>query len=475
VAKRPSINRRNFLGVAVGTVAVAAVGCGDDGSKEASSAGGSGTGGAGTGGAGTGGAATGGAGTGGAATGGAGTGGASTGGASTGGAGTGGATTGGATTGGATTGGATTGGASTGGASTGGASTGGATTGGASTGGATTGGADTGGATTGGADTGGTNTGGDATGGMVTGGTNTGGEAGGGTSTGGAGGSGPGELGYVTLVRAEDWKQATMDAVLARLPDLTGKSVMIRPNVIEARPDGTTNPEVIAGVVAACKQKGASSIVVGEDAFTGDAVPFMETLGITAAIGSDATTMNLSGTPTTNVRPANATAWDDANGIDVYDAVADADYVINVPRCKTHGIAGFSMALKAWFGSVRRPSSLHTNIQNKCAEAHLARQEDLVVLDATRCMTSGGPTQGGNMADSRLVVVTEDAIAADVTGVAIIRANGGSLGAPWTQNQIRRALQLQFRGWLTEQTDFTYSCAGISEADAAEIMARRSA
>ncbi len=465
MAKRSSINRRGFLGVAVGTVAVATIGCGDDGSKEASSAGGSGTGGAGPGGAPTGGTATGGATTGGTATGG----------TATGGTATGGTATGGATTGGAGTGGASTGGAPTGGTATGGASTGGAATGGATTGGAGTGGASTGGAATGGATTGGTTTGGTTTGGAVTGGANTGGDAPGGTSTGGAGGAGPGELGYVTLVRADDWKQATMDAVLARLPDLTGKSVMIRPNVIEARPDGTTNPEVIAGVVAACKLKGASSIVVAEDAFTGDAVPFMETLGITAAIGGDATTMNLSGTPTTNVRPANATAWEDANGIDVYDAVANADYVINVPRCKTHGIAGFSMALKAWFGSVRRPSSLHTNIQNKCAEAHLARQEDLVVLDATRCMTSGGPTQGGDMADSRLVVVTEDAIAADVTGVAIIRANGGSLGAPWTQNQIRRALQLQFPGWLTEQTDFTYSCVGISDAEAAEIMARRSA
>ena len=268
-----------------------------------------------------------------------------------------------------------------------------------------------------------------------------------------------------------------MDAVLARLPDLTGQVVMVRPNVIEALPDGTTDPEVIAGVVAAAKQRGASQIIVGEDSFEGDAESFMQTLGITAAVGSDATCVNLAnynGGATTNHTPAGADAWD--GGIDFYDAVHDADYVINVPRCKTHGISGFTMALKAWFGSIRRPNptTLHSGIHNRIAEAHLPRQEDLVVLDATRCMTSGGPWQGGTMADSRIVVVTEDAIAADVTGVAIVRHSGGSLAEPWTQNQIRRAMALSYPGWLTEQTDFSYSVAGdISEA--ADIMAARSA
>jgi len=275
------------------------------------------------------------------------------------------------------------------------------------------------------------------------------------------------------LVRGTDWKQTTTDAVLARLPDLTGQTVLVKPNVIEAQSDSTTNPEVIAGVVAAAKQRGASQIIVGEDGYADRNSTAMDTLGIPDAVGSDATCVYLSGTATTHYTPADAAAWPE--GIDFYDAVHDADYVINVPRCKTHALAGFTLALKAWYGSMARDGhDLHTGIHNRIAEAHLVRQEDLVVIDATRCMTTGGPSAGGTMADSRIVVVTEDAIAADVTGVAILRYFGASLGVPWTLNQIRRAMALNYPGWLTEQTDFSYSVVGdISEA--ADIMAARSA
>jgi uncharacterized protein (DUF362 family) len=286
--------------------------------------------------------------------------------------------------------------------------------------------------------------------------------------------------GLVAMARGTDWAQATMDAIAGAggLPDLTGAVVVIRPNVIESEADGTTNPEVIRGVIRAAKQKGASQILVAEDSFNGACLPFMQTLGITAVCTAEgATPTELKNTATTNRRPANATAW--ANGLDFYDIVYNADYVINVPKCKTHGSANFSLALKAWFGSLRRPSDLHTQLLNKAAEAHLARQEDFVVIDATRCMVTGGPGAGGTMKDSRIVVASKDAIAADVTGLAIIRYFGGTdaaaavRGTPWNQAQIRRALALAFPGWLTAQEDFEYTQSGVTEH--VEIMAQRSA
>ena len=84
------------------------------------------------------------------------------------------------------------------------------------------------------------------------------------------------------------------------------------------------------------------------------------------------------------------------------------------------------------------------------------------------------------MQDSWIVVASKDAIAADVTGLAIIRYFGGSGAAtsvrntiPWDQGQIRRALALAFPGWLTAQTDYPYTQTGVTEH--ADIMARRSA
>jgi uncharacterized protein (DUF362 family) len=306
----------------------------------------------------------------------------------------------------------------------------------------------------------------------------TGGTTGDTGGTEGTGGGGNTEQGLVTLVRATDYKQAVRDACFALMPDLTGKTVVIRPNLIEAKPDGTTSAPVIAGVAQAAKDKGASSILICEDAFAAaNIASTMDTLGITAALeGTGATASNLQGTATTNTKPANATAW--GSGIDFYNTVKNADYVINVPKCKTHGIARFSLGLKAWFGSVKRPGDLHTSIANKAAEAHLARQEDLVVVDATRCMTSGGPTQSSNrdnMAESNVVIVSKDAIAAEVTAVAVLRLNGSGLKVPWTEDQIARAMALKYPGWLSEKTDFAYTLAGISQADADAIKAKRDA
>jgi uncharacterized protein (DUF362 family) len=259
------------------------------------------------------------------------------------------------------------------------------------------------------------------------------------------------------------------------LPDLKGKKILIRPNQIEAKPDGTTNPEVIRGIIKAIKAASSgdpASITVAEDAFSGtSSTANMQSNGVTAVCTAEgATALDLKGTATTNRKPTGSDHW--ASGIDLYDAVYSADYVINVPRCKTHGLANFSMALKAWFGSVKRPSDLHTSIHEKCAEAHLARKEDFVVLDASRCMVTGGPTAGGTMKDSNIITASKDAIVSDITGIAIIRYFGGSLAAPASQNQIKRAVAIAIPGWLTAvQTDFPYWSSGITEI--ADIMAKR--
>jgi uncharacterized protein (DUF362 family) len=289
------------------------------------------------------------------------------------------------------------------------------------------------------------------------------------------------------MARDTDIATATMTAIAKiGLPDLTGKVVVIRPNQIEGKPDGTTNPEVIRGIIKAVKAASTGTvkqIIVAEDAFGGTAsTTHMQTNGVTTVCTAEgATTLNLAGSATTNYKPTNAAAW--PSGIDFYDTVYKADFVINAPRCKTHTLGNFSLALKAWFGSIKRPdgNTLHSSIMDKCAETRLVKKEDFVVLDASRCMVNGGPTAGGTMKDSNLVVASKDAIAADVTGLAIIRYFGGTsaLAAvrntlPWDQKQITRAIALKIPGWLSSAQDFTY-WASTNITEAADIMAKRTA
>ncbi len=438
-------SRRSFIGIGAAVVAGMAVGCGSDKGNNGTP---SGTGGAGMGGSGadTGGASA-------APNGGAGTGGAS---AATGGtsAANGGAPTGGTSATAANTAGnsAATGGAGTGGtaAGAGGAATGGAPAAGGKT---QTGGAST--ASSGGAATGGTKA-------------NSGGAATGGAATGGA--SSTGALPLVSLVRGTDWVQATQDAIalVGGLPDLTGKKVMLRPNVISSHADYTTSKDVIRGVIRAVKAKGATDITVAEDGWNtgGDTIGAMRTLGIVDVCTAEgATPMDLAKQSYTTRTNSNASAY--PNGIDFSDPVYNADYVIAIPVCKTHSMScGFTMALKLWYGNTKNGRS-HGNTWTAPAELHLFRKADFTVLDATKTTISDGP-DSGTVIQSKIVVASKDAIAADVTGLFIEKYSGseiiGDRSEAWTLNVIKRALALKFPGWLTAAQQFPYAQQGVTEA-----------
>jgi uncharacterized protein (DUF362 family) len=319
-----------------------------------------------------------------------------------------------------------------------------------------------------------------ATGAQATGGARSGG-GGGATAAGGAStaGSGGGDSPLVALVRGSDWAQAVRDAIdlVGGLPDLTGRTVMLKPNVISTSPaPETTDAEVVRGAIRAVKAMGATAVLVAEDGFTGDTLQSMQATGVAQVCTEEgAQAVELKNGPTTNISPPGATNW--SGGINLYQAVYDADYIINMPVCKSHSLATFTMALKNWYGCIPQSDRSHTNLGPRLAELHLAKQENFVILDATKAMVTGGP-QNGQTAEPRIVVASRDAIAADVTGLCIHKQfgtrNGGvfNMGV-WDQPQISRALQLQFAGWLSSAQNFAYAQQGVDEH--AEIMAWRDA
>ncbi len=314
------------------------------------------------------------------------------------------------------------------------------------------------------------------------GGTGTGGSAGAGQ--GGGGGAGNIETTLVALVRASDpsgWADATERAIAMAggLPDLTGMTVLIRPNVISSDPPPTTtNPEVIRGVIRAVSKQGATTILVGDDGWaTDNTVESMNSLGIGQVCQDEgATPIDLKGGTTRPIAHVDAGAW--SGTMNVYEQVLDADFIVNVPVCKSHATeTNFTMALKAWYGHVPQSARSHQSLSNQVAELHLAKQEGFVVLDCTKAMVTGGPSSG-QTAEPQIVVASKDPIAADVTGVCVHKqfgTRGGSVFnlAVWDQPVIKRAMELRIADWLTEATNFSCSAEGIEAAELEEIMAWR--
>lgn len=315
------------------------------------------------------------------------------------------------------------------------------------------------------------------------------------TATGGntsaqGGTTGSGETPYVAMIRDSDAIAATMAAIAAAggFPDLTGKVVFIKANLIDPAPPGCVSPDVIRGIIRAVKKNGTpSEIYVGDDAFTGKLSSVAGDSGnkmASAVAAEGATLQDLDGADTSPSLPSGATASSWGSGIPVYKALLDADYVINAAVCKTHGVTNFSMALKNWYGAQSNTSHSHQQFALMCnimSEIHLALREDFVVLDATKCLLKGGPNVGSSpTASPGIVIATTDPIAADVTGLCILKhylqttgtANTKISGTSvWDQQMIKYALTLTGLKWLTSKQNFTYSAVGIDEA--ATIMGYR--
>jgi uncharacterized protein (DUF362 family) len=265
------------------------------------------------------------------------------------------------------------------------------------------------------------------------------------------------------MVRGTDWVAATQAAIAAAggLPDLSGKNVMLKISAINGTANYTTAATVISGVIAAVKaaSKGAAPIItVADDGYAagGNTLGAMQTLGITAVCtAAGATAMDLS-----------KQTYTTRNGIDFSDPVYNADYVIAVAPCKHHEqvFCHYSMALKVWYGNTQKNRS-HTD-STMPAKLYAIKPANFTVIDATKCCIDQGPSTG-TIKQSQIVVASKDAIAADVTGLFILKYNGCTDTAAtdaWNNAVIKGALAQKIPGYLTASSQFTYVAQGVTEA-----------
>ncbi len=231
---------------------------------------------------------------------------------------------------------------------------------------------------------------------------------------------------------------------------LSGKTVLLKPNVVsgEANP-ATTNPEVVGAVVRAVSRRGAKKVYVGDMSAlrTISTRRNMNRNGILKAASDnggeviifedfDWHTVPLEGTE--YVSEAYVTEW-----------IYRPDIIINLPVVKTHRSASYSIALKNFIGCThlrQRPYLIGpSHWEELIAEFNAAYAPELNIVDGTVSMIEGGPWQG-TPAKTNLVIASGDRVAADIAGLGLIRSFG--MWEPvtskpvWEQRQIIRAIEL---------------------------------
>jgi uncharacterized protein (DUF362 family) len=264
-----------------------------------------------------------------------------------------------------------------------------------------------------------------------------------------------------------------------------GETVLIKPNVTGAlRSPTTTNPEVLYATIKLAAERGPKRIIVADRSFspqfvetTPKTIDVMKKVGHLDAVNqakSDAKApviavgledapqeLEMLGRPTGSphwrrIKPEKATHW--PNGFELAELLFAVDHVINVPVIKTHFQAWFTMSMKAFVGMSHHRSRMefHRTWQkdertlfdqkgsgrrrgikkdlakeaadvapfvNRIAELNLGITPALNILDGSTSFVFGGPSNG-DTAEPNVIVASRDRIAADATGVAVLKSVG---------------------------------------------------
>jgi uncharacterized protein (DUF362 family) len=249
----------------------------------------------------------------------------------------------------------------------------------------------------------------------------------------------------------------------------SGQTVLIKPNVNsgDAYP-ASTNPEVIYEVIKMVWERDPKRVIVGERSnYLRTTRDEMKKAGIDKAIfDGKAELVTFDDMSWRFVNPTKSVNWD--TGYHVAEMLYQVDHIINVPVIKTHNTGWFTMSMKNLVGIIpgkdriymhsKVPANLRDSVKEQTpqnynypafakmiAEIGLAVTPSLNILDGTKAFVKGGPREGDSV-QPKLIVASRDRIAADVTGLGVLKHYGTTdriqKVSVWQQLVIARAVEI---------------------------------
>lgn len=218
-------------------------------------------------------------------------------------------------------------------------------------------------------------------------------------------------------------RAAVEKAFAAFSPDVRGRRVLVKPNVLRAaRPEEavTTHPAVIRAVVECLLDLGAGRITVGDNpglmGYGANEACFERAGLIEAAlghyenIGLDAVELPFSVLGDTAAMPR----------VSVSRAVLEAECFVSVPKFKTHGLTVITGALKNSYGILPGAQKAHLHklsgsperFQEVVADVFALRPPDFILVDAVLGMQGNGPASPDLRFVGR-VLASDNAVALD--------------------------------------------------------------
>lgn len=205
--------------------------------------------------------------------------------------------------------------------------------------------------------------------------------------------------------------------------DLRGKKVVLKPNLVEFIPgvEVNTNPLLVGAAAEAFLRLGAAEVVVGEGpGHQRDTYLVLAESGLDSQLrGQKIRFVDLNRDELFKVT-SNAFY----TGIDEWwlpKTILTSDFVVSMPKTKTHHWAGVTLSMKNMFGiipgarygwpkNVLHWAGIHRSILDICATV----RPHFVIADGIVAMEGNGPLHGTHRSLGKLIL-SDDPIAADFT------------------------------------------------------------
>jgi len=222
-----------------------------------------------------------------------------------------------------------------------------------------------------------------------------------------------------------------------------GARVVIKPNMSFPTPPeraSNTHPEVVRTLAAMCREAGAARVLVLDNPLAPEE-QCLEMSGIAAACRAIDEDM-----VHTVTRPSRYQEVEIKNAVtlrqtDVMKEVLSADVLIAAPVAKSHSGAGVSLSMKGMMGLIHDRGIMHRlDLHESIVDLASLLKPDLVVIDATRVLSTGGPGGPGTVLTPGTIIASTDMVAADAYAVSAFEWYG-KMYAPDQIKHIRMAHQ----------------------------------
>jgi uncharacterized protein (DUF362 family) len=201
-----------------------------------------------------------------------------------------------------------------------------------------------------------------------------------------------------------------------------GQRVIIKPNMSFPSPPeraSNTHPEVVRELVVLCKEAGAGKVLVLDNPL-GPGERCLESSGILEACKAIDEKMVYALKDANLFKETSIPLGLSMAKNDIMREVLKSDVLIAAPVAKSHTATGVSLSMKGMMGLVYNRRDMHKryNLSTSIVDLCTVLKADLVVIDATRVLTTNGPMGPGKVFSAKTVIASRDMVAADAYAVS---------------------------------------------------------